>query len=166
MHEMTIRLIAVLLRRVAGVAQAAAPALPGAEWTLDQIKLLSAPGERMAAGLAPGRADRAARHVADRSLPCGGSPAPVGGGGTYLQGPLQRAHRHAARRPSTRWPCARPAARAFTLGTDFTPLTVSTDGAHAEGEVVFAGYGRSPRPICSNDDYAGLQARDRIVIAS
>ena len=55
-----------------------------------------------------------------------------------------------------------PAARTFALGTDFTPLAVSTDGA-GEGEVVFAGYGITA-PDLQYDDYAGLDARDRIVI--
>ena len=55
-----------------------------------------------------------------------------------------------------------PAARAFTLGVDFTPLAVSSDGT-AEGEVVFAGYGITA-PDLQYDDYAGLDARDRIVV--
>jgi hypothetical protein len=82
MHEMTIRLIAVLLLVVAGVAQAAAPALPGAEWMLDQIKLLSAPEMDGRGSGTPG-AERAARHVADLFRAAGLRPG--GDGGTYLQ---------------------------------------------------------------------------------
>jgi hypothetical protein len=157
MHEMTIRLIAVLLLLVASVAQAAAPALPGAEWMLDQVKLLSAPEMDGRGSGTPG-ADRAARHIADLFRAAGLRPG--GDGGTYLQafsvptGTRLGAVNTLALRT--------PAARTFALGTDFTPLAVSTDGV-AEGEVVFAGYGITA-PDLQYDDYAGLQARDRIVI--
>lgn len=157
MHEMTIRLIAVLLLVVAGVAQAAAPALPGAEWMLDQIKLLSAPEMDGRGSGTPG-ADRAARHIADLFRAAGLRPG--GDAGTYLQAfsvptgtRLGAVNTLALRTPT---------ARTFTLGTDFTPLAVSTDGV-AEGEVVFAGYGITA-PDLQYDDYAGLPARDRIVI--
>ena len=128
MHEMTIRLIAVLLLAVAGVAQAAAPALPGAEWMLDQIKLLSAPEMDGRGSGTPG-ADRAARHIADLFRAAGLRPG--GDAGTYLQAfsvptgtRLGAVNTLALRTPT---------ARTFTLGTDFTPLAVSTDGV-AEGE--------------------------------
>ena len=157
MHEMTIRLIAVLLLVVAGVAQAAAPALPGAEWMLDQIKQLSAPEMDGRGSGTPG-AERAARHIADLFRAAGLRPG--GDGGTYLQAfsvptgtRLGAVNTLALRTPT---------ARAFTLGTDFTPLAVSTDGV-ADGEIVFAGYGITA-PDLQYDDYAGLQARDRIVI--
>src|SRR5262245_14772289 len=55
-----------------------------------------------------------------------------------------------------------PAARALVLGRDFTPLAVSGDGARTDG-VVFAGYGITA-PDLGYDDYAGLDARGKIVL--
>ena len=159
MHEMTIRLIAVLLLVAAGVAQAAAPALPGAEWMLDQVKLLSAP-EMEGRGSGTAGAERAARHIADLFRAAGLRPG-GDGGRTYLQAfSVPTGTRLGAVNTLA---LLTPTARAFTLGTDFTPLGVSTDGA-AEGEIVFAGYGITA-PDLQYDDYAGLRGagphRDR-----
>ncbi|MBI4255474.1 MAG: M28 family peptidase, partial [Candidatus Rokubacteria bacterium] len=55
-----------------------------------------------------------------------------------------------------------PAPRALVLGADFTPLAVSADGVE-EGDVVFAGYGITA-PGLGWDDYAGLDARGKLVL--
>jgi hypothetical protein len=157
MHEMRIRLIAALLLIVAGVAQASAPTLPSTEWMLEQIKLLSAPETDGRGSGTPG-AERAARHIADVFRTAGLRPG--GDGQSYLQAfTVPTGTRLGAVNTLA---LLAPAARTFTLGTDFTPLAVSTDGA-GEGEVVFAGYGITA-PDLQYDDYAGLDARDRIVI--
>ncbi len=51
----------------------------------------------------------------------------------------------------------------LALGRDFMPLTVSSDG-YESGELVFAGYGISA-PDLHYDDYAGLDAKGKIVLA-
>ena len=158
MHEMTIRLIAVLLLVVAGVAQAAAPALPGAEWMLDQIKLLSAPEMDGRGSGTPG-ADRAARHIADVFRAAGLRP---GGDGRHLSPGLQRADRHAARRRQHAGP-------ARARGPDLH----ARHRLHAAGRLHRRRRPRarssspataSPRPICSTTTTRGSTARDRIVI--
>jgi aminopeptidase YwaD len=158
MHEMTIRLIAVLLLVVAGVAHAAAPLLPGAEWMLEEVKLLSAPDMDGRGSGTPG-AERAARHIADIFRAAGLRPGGDGGRG-YLQAFTVPTGTRLG--TGNTLAMLTPTARSFTLGTDFTPLAVSTDGV-AEGELVFAGYGITA-PDLQYDDYAGLEARDRIVI--
>jgi hypothetical protein len=157
MHEMPLRLIAALLFVVTGVAQAAAPTLPSTEWMLEQIKLLSAPETDGRASGTPG-AERAARQIVDVFRAAGLRPG--GDGQSYLQAfTVPTGTRLGAVNTLA---LLAPAARTFTLGTDFTPLAVSTDGA-IEGEVVFAGYGITA-PDLQYDDYAGLDVRDRIVI--
>src|SRR5215831_6754023 len=83
MHEMPFRLIALLLFGFAAVAHAAAPALPGAEWMLEQIKVLSALDMDGRGSGTPG-ADRAARRIADIFRAAGLRPG--GDSGQYLQG--------------------------------------------------------------------------------
>jgi len=157
MHEMLTRLVAVLLLVVATVAYAAAPTPPGAEWLREQVKLLSAPDMDGRGSGTPG-AERASRHIADVFRTAGLRPG--GDGGGYLQAfSVPTGTRLGAVNTLA---LLAPNARSFALGTDFTPLAVSTDGA-GEGEVVFAGYGITA-PDLQYDDYAGLQARDRIVI--
>src|SRR5262249_39879 len=56
-----------------------------------------------------------------------------------------------------------PARRHLDLGKEFTPLAVSTNGT-ATGELVFVGYGITA-PDLGYDDYAGVEVRDRIVVA-
>src|SRR5439155_794704 len=58
---------------------------------------------------------------------------------------------------------ATPAPRPFALGTDWTPVGGSADGA-VGGELVFVGYGISA-PDLGWDEYAGLEVRGRIVLA-
>jgi aminopeptidase YwaD len=157
MHEMPLRLVAVLLLGLAAVAHAAAPTPPGAEWMLEQVKLLSAPDMDGRGSGTPG-AERAARLIADAFRAAGLRPG--GDGGQYRQSfTVPTGTRLGAVNTLA---LLAPTARSFALGTDFTPLAVSTDGI-GEGEVVFAGYGITA-PDLQYDDYAGLSARDRIVI--
>src|SRR4029453_13571759 len=157
MHEMPLRVMAALLLIVAGVAQAAAPTLPSTEWMLERIKLLSAPETDGRGSGTPG-AERAARHIVDVFRAAGLRPG--GDGQSYLQTfTVPTGTRLGAVNTLT---LLAPAARSFTLGTDFTPLAVSTDGAGG-AEVVLAGPGL-PAPDLQYDDYAGLDARDRIVV--
>jgi hypothetical protein len=158
MHEMPLRLVAPLLLLLTAVASAAAPTVPGAEWMLEQVKLLSAPDMDGRGSGTPG-AERAARHIADAFRTAGLRPG--GDGGGYLQAfTVPTGTRLGAVNTLA---LISPATRSFVLGTDFTPLAVSTDGV-GEGEVVFAGYGITA-PDLQYDDYAGLSVRDRIVIA-
>ena len=54
-------------------------------------------------------------------------------------------------------------AHPLVVGTDFTPLGFTSNGAFS-GEVVFAGYGiRAPE--LGYDDYAGLDVKGRVVLA-
>jgi hypothetical protein len=52
--------------------------------------------------------------------------------------------------------------RAWTVGDDFQPLGFSTSGT-VQAAVVFAGYGITA-PGYAYDDYAGLDARDKVVL--
>src|SRR2546426_925463 len=56
-----------------------------------------------------------------------------------------------------------PAPKHLDLGTEFTPLAVSANGT-ATGELLFVGYGISA-PDLAYDDYAGIDARGRVVLA-
>jgi hypothetical protein len=103
-------------------------------------------------------ADLAARHIARVFEQAGLRPA--GDGGTYFQTfEVPTAIRLGT--PNTLAVLA-PAPRALTPGTEFVPLAVSDSGA-VTAPVVFAGYGISA-PDLGYDDYAGLDARDKIVL--
>lgn len=52
--------------------------------------------------------------------------------------------------------------RAFEYGADYVPLPMTGRGA-AEGRLVFAGYGITA-PEASYDDYAGIDARGKVVL--
>ena len=152
-----LRLLAVLLALDAGVAGAPVPTIPPAEWSLDQVKTLTAPEmEGRASGTAG--ADRAARHIAATFQQAGLSPGGAGGG--YLQTfevPT------GIRLASTNELVVRgPTARPLQLGRDFTPLAVSANGAE-EADVVFAGYGITALDL-GYDDYAGVDVRGKIVL--
>jgi hypothetical protein len=149
----------VLALAAAGVAHAQAPALPGAEWILEQVKVLSAPDMDGRASGTPG-AERAARHVAAVFGAAGLRPGGAGGQSHFQAFTVPIGTRLGS---TNALAVVAPVPRAFALGVDFTPLAVSADGV-AEGEVVVAGYGITA-PDLGYDDYAGLDARDRIVIA-
>jgi hypothetical protein len=149
----------VLVAVVALVAAApgAAPPLPPAEWMLEQVKTLASPPMDGRAPGTPG-ADHAAAHIAAIFKAAG--LAPGGEAGTYLQSFSVPTGLKLG--PSTALAMVAPAARAFQLGRDFTPLSVSADGS-AAGDLVFVGYGITA-PELSYDDYAGLDVRDKVVL--
>ncbi len=151
------RLLALLVLLTVRLAEAAPP-LPPADWLLEQVKLLSAPEmEGRASGTAG--AERAARHIADVFKQAG--LAPGGDKGSFFQSfeVLTRLRPG----PANSLTLLSPALRTFSLAREFTPLAASSDGS-AEGEVVFVGYGITA-PELHYDDYAGLDARGKIVLA-
>ncbi len=155
----TMRVIraAVLLLSAVGVAHAAAPRIPSAEWLLDQVKILSAPETEGRASGTPG-AERAARHIAGAFREAG--LAPGGDAGTYFQSfPVMTGIHLGVANSLT---ILTPSQRSMTLGRDFTPLAVSSDGS-VTADLVFAGYGISA-PDLGYDDYAGLDVRGKIVL--
>jgi peptidase M28-like protein/PDZ domain-containing protein/PA domain-containing protein len=148
---------AVLLLLVAGVAHAAAPPAPPAEWLLDQVKTLSAPETEGRGSGTPG-AERAARHIAGVFKAAG--LAPGGDSGTYLQSfPVTTGIRLGAVNSLA---ILTPSARSMALGRDFMPLAVSSDGS-VTADLVFAGYGITA-PDLGYDDYAGLDVRGKIAL--
>ena len=151
------RLLGALLVLAAGAARAAEPEVPPAEWLLNQVKVLAAPDTEGRGSGTPG-ADRAARHIAAEFQAAGLKPG--GTGGTYLQ-PFS-VPTGIRLGPVNRLSLVTPTPRAFALGSDFAPLAVSADGVE-EGEAVFAGYGITA-PSLGWDDYAGLDARGKIVL--
>jgi hypothetical protein len=151
------RTLAVVALAVGVAAAAAGPLIPPAEWLLDQVKVLSAPGMEGRASGTPG-AERAARHIAGVFQQAG--LAPGGDAGTYLQAfRVPTGIRFGAANSLT---ILAPTRRALTLGRDFAPLAVSDDGA-ATAEMAFAGYGITA-PDLQYDDYAGLDVRGKIVL--
>jgi hypothetical protein len=151
-------LVSLLLIVATGPVHAAAPALPPAEWILEQVKILSAPEMQGRVSGAPGAA-RAAQYIARVFREAGLRPG--GDGGTFFQVFTVPTGTHLG--TVNTLAMVAPATRELALGTDFTPLAVSADGA-VEGAVVFAGYGITA-PDLQYDDYAGIDARGRIVIA-
>jgi len=132
-------------------------ATPTAEWLLDQVKILSAPDMDGRASGSPG-ASHAAAHIANEFRAAGLTPA--GDAGGFLQAfTVPTRIRLGSTNTLT---ITGPLARTLTLGTDFTPLSVSSDGA-VEGEVVFAGYGITA-PALGYDDYAHVDVRDKVVL--
>ncbi len=151
------RLLGALLVLAASTAGAAEPQVPPAEWLLNQVKVLSAPDTEGRGSGTPG-ADRAARHIAAEFQAAGLKPG--GNGGPYLQSfSVPTGIRLGS---VNRLSLVNPTPREFALGSDFTPLAVSADGVE-EGEVVFAAYGITA-PGLGWDDYAGLDARGKIVL--
>lgn len=150
----TLVLLSVL---TVGLAHAAPPSVPPAEWLLGQVKALSAPEMDGRRSGTPG-GDRAARHVSDVFQQAGLRPG--GDGGTFLQTfQVPTGIRLGSGNELT---ILAPAPRALALGTDFAPLAVSTD-AEVAGEVVFAGYGITAADL-GYDDYAGVDANGKIVL--
>lgn len=151
------RLLALLVLLPVRLAEAAPP-LPPADWLLEQVKLLSAPEmEGRASGTAG--AERAARHIADVFKQAG--LAPGGDKGSFFQSFEVVTRLRPG--PTTSLTLLSPTRRAFSPPREFTPLAGSTEGS-AEGEVVFVGYGITA-PELHYDDYAGLDARGKIVLA-
>ncbi len=151
-------LVGLLLVAVAAAAQGATPPLPPAEWMLEEVKTLSAPAMEGRASGMPG-ADRAAEHVARVFRAAGLTPG--GEAGTFLQ-PFSVPTGLRLGAPNS-LAVVGPTPRSLNLGSDFTPLAVSANGV-AAGELVFVGYGITA-PDLHYDDYAGIDARGKIVVA-
>lgn len=154
---LTARVLAALVFLAFGAAHATGPEVPPAEWLLNQVTVLSAP-ETEGRGSGTAGADRAARHIAAEFQAAGLKPA--GDRGTYLQSFSVPTGIRLG--PVNALTILTPAKKALVLGRDFTPLPVSADGVE-ESEVVFAGYGITA-PGLGWDDYAGLDARGKIVL--
>jgi aminopeptidase YwaD len=151
-------LVALLLVALAGAAAGAPPSLPTAEWMLEQVKTLASPAMQGRGSGTPG-ADLAAAHVAAVFGAAGLQPG--GEGGTFLQSfSVPTGLRFDG--PNTLAVVASEA-RTLDLGRDFVPLTVSASGT-ATAEVVFVGYGITATDL-GYDDYAGIDARGKIVVA-
>lgn len=140
------------------LAAAAAPAVPSAEWLLDQVKILSAPETEGRRSGTPG-AERAAHHIA-RVLQDAGL-RPGGDAGGFLQAFAVPTGIRLG--PVNTLDVTAPAAATLTLGQDWVPVPVSEDGS-ADGDVVFVGYGITA-PDLGYDDYAGFDVRGKIVLA-
>ncbi len=151
------RFIALVLVPTVALA-GAAPSVPPAAWLLDQVKVLSAPEMEGRASGTPG-GDRAARHIAHIFQDAG--LRPCCGGAGYFQSFEVVTGTHLGE--SNSLALVTPDPRAFTLGQEFTPLSVSSDGS-VEGDLVFLGYGITAGSL-GYDDYAGLDVRGKIVLA-
>src|SRR6266852_557401 len=146
-----------LLLALVAAAPGAAPPLPPAEWTLEQVKTLADPAMEGRASGTPG-ADRAAAHIAAAFKSAGLTPA--GEAGTFLQSfSVPTGLRLGT--PNTLALVA-PAARPFDLAKDFTPLSVSADGS-LTADLVFVGYGITA-PEVGYDDYTGVDVRGKVVL--
>jgi Peptidase family M28/PDZ domain len=149
------RALCVVLLAVAPVA--AAPPTPGAAWLLERVKVLAAPEmDGRASGTAG--AERAAEYVAAEMRQLGLRPG--GDGGTWQQAFTVPTGMRLGE--GNALSLVAPTPRALVLGRDFVPLTVSADGRQ-EADLVFAGYGITA-PDLGWDDYAGVEARGRIVL--
>jgi aminopeptidase YwaD len=149
--------LGLLVVALVAAAASAAPPLPSAEWMLEEVKTLAGPAMEGRGSGTPG-ADLAAAHVAAVFKTAGLKPG--GDGGTYLQ-PFSVPIGLRFGAPNTLTVVA-PVARTLDLGKDFAPLTVSANGT-ATADVIFAGYGITA-PELGYDDYAGVDARDKIVV--
>jgi aminopeptidase YwaD len=152
------RRLLIVVVALASVAHAAAVVVPPAEWLIDQVRTLAAPGMEGRASGTPG-ADRAARHIASVFQQAGLQPG--GDAGGFLQAFQVPTGTQLAATNVLTVLDAKP--RDLAVGTDFLPLAISTDG-DVTSEVVFVGYGITA-PDLHYDDYANLDVRDKIVIA-
>jgi hypothetical protein len=151
----------VLAGALVGVAPATTPTAPVAEltaaWLLDQVRTLSAPEMDGRRPGTPG-AERAARHIARVFQDAGLRPG--GDGGTFLQSfTVPTGIRLGT---TNALDILGPAPATLALGRDWVPLAVSEDGVVDAG-VAFAGYGITA-PELGWDDYARLDARDKVVV--
>jgi peptidase M28-like protein/PDZ domain-containing protein len=153
-----VAIVTVVLVVVAVTAFADDPILPPATWLLDQVRVLAADDMDGRQAGTPG-ADRAADYIARSFREAGLRPA--GDGGTFRQ----------AFTVPTGIRLGSPTTLALlgdgshhpALGVDFVPLPVSDNGA-VSGDVVFVGYGITA-PDLGYDDYAGVDVRDKVVLA-
>jgi hypothetical protein len=138
-------------------AEGGAALAPETLW--EEVRALAAPEMGGRAAGTPG-ADRAAAHIAEAFRRAGLRPG--GDAGTFLQrfDVITGIRLGADNAVALHRPGAPP--RAFGSGMDFTPFSFSEDG-RAEGDVVFAGYGITA-PEMGYDDYAGLDARGKVVL--
>jgi hypothetical protein len=132
-------------------------ALPDAAWLLDQVKSLAAPDMEGRGAGTPG-GERAMRYIARAFEDAGLRPG--GDGGFFQRFDVPTGVRLG--RP-TAVEVVAPARRALAPGREFVPLAVSADG-DVTGDALFVGYGITA-PDLGYDDYAGVDARGRIVIA-
>ena len=145
---------------VAGLAAAiesAAPAPVPAGRLLDEVKILTAPEMEGRAAGTPGN-ERAASHIAAVLREAGLRPVDAGGYALPFTIPTR-----VRLGEGNAFALTAPGARTFVLGTDWTPVGGSADGA-VSGEVVFVGYGITA-PDLGYDDYVGLDVRGRVVLA-
>src|SRR5262245_53609108 len=152
---MSVPAVALLISSAA--AAGPTPPAPSAERLLDDVKALSSPAMAGRRSGTPG-AEAAARHIAAAFRAAGLGPGGDAGGyeqafevptGVRLGAPNLLA-------------IVAPAARTLAVGRDFTPLTVSGDGARS-GDVVFVGYGITA-PDLGYDDYTGIDVRGKIAL--
>ncbi len=150
----------VLLMLLAGLAAAlvsAAPAPAPADRLLADVKALTAPEMEGRASGTPGGA-RAARYLAAALREAGIRPAGQDGYALPFSTPVR-----VELGADNAFAAAGSDAPTLALGSDWTPLAGSADGA-VEGPVVFVGYGISA-PELGYDDYAGIDVRGKIVLA-
>jgi aminopeptidase YwaD len=150
--------LAVLALDALAALAASDVATPPATWLLDQVKILSAADMEGRASGTPG-GERAARHIATVFRDVG--LAPSGDGGGYLQSFSVPTGIRLGDHNMLGIAASPP--RALTIGQDWTPLAVSSDG-NVDAEVVFAGYGITA-PDLRWDDYADVDARGKVVVA-
>ncbi len=151
-------LLGLLLVGLVAAGPEAAPPLPPARWMQEEVKTLASPAMDGRGSGTPG-ADLAAAHIA--AVFRGAGLVPRGEGGTFLQ-PFSVPTGLRLGTPNALDVLA-PAPKHLDLGTEFTPLAVSANGT-ATGELLFVGYGISA-PDLAYDDYAGIDARGRVVLA-
>jgi aminopeptidase YwaD len=138
---------------------AATDPLPQAAQLLSWVRDLASPAMEGRAAGTPG-ADRAAQYIAEHFRRIGLRPG--GDGATYLQGfSVHTRVRLGADNALDVIGGAAPG-RAFAPGADFLPFTFSDDG-DVSADVVFAGFGITAPPL-GYDDYAGLDARGKLVL--
>jgi hypothetical protein len=144
---------------LATLAGAAPDPLPDAARLLGWVRDLAAPAmEGRASGTAG--ADRAAAYLADHFKRVG--LRPLGDGGSYLQRFTVLTRVRLGSGNTLEIAGAGPVPRTLAAATDFLPFTFSDDG-EVTGEAVFAGYGITAPPL-GYDDYAGLDARGKVVL--
>ena len=151
-------LCAILALGLAVGAGATAPELPGSAAILDHVRALAADTMEGRQAGTPG-AERAADYIGRAFQDAGLQPG--GDAGTFRQAfSVPTGIRLGA--PTALTIAADPP-RSLTLGSEFAPLAVSDDGLRS-GEIVFIGYGITA-PDLGWDDYAGVDVRDKIVLA-
>ena len=151
-------IVVALALLLAVTALADEVALPPAAWFLDQVRTLSADDMDGRQAGTPG-ADRAADYITRSFREAGVRPG--GDAGTFRQAFTVPAGIRLV--TPTTLTLLGDTARRPALTRDFTPLAVSDNGAVA-GDVVFVGYGITA-PDLGYDDYAGVDVRDKIVLA-